>query len=246
MWATEQTGASFVSLAIFSVVCKKAHSMATQYGTLGFVANDSHLNVRRDAGYIGTSGHPSRKEYSGAARPQDEMRRRLKDQDKGGAAPVDPTAVAVPDLMAIPVPPSNVRPSAPNESVLLQRRCEFLEAQDKRHVADIAELRGEAAAQTSSIQAVSAQSMIVSGETMRETPACEVGAGEAFGSRLAPVPPGQRVKLIYPMKREGASVWMRRVLICPRTAQVSHQWVKLFEDGEAQGADDTVYVTHFT
>ena len=175
------------------------------YGTLGFVENDRHANMRRDAGYLGTNGHPSRKELSGARRPEDQARAKL-----NSARPV-----------AEPSPPLGVL----DESSMVKRRCEFLEAQDKRHMAEIAELRAHLSEHREALECLQG-AFVVTAVALAEAPS-RADASGLPGDAVASVAQGTRVKLIYPMHKADGGVWMRRYSICADTAQITTSWLQL-------------------
>ena len=224
------------------------------YGTLGFVENDRHIRVTRDSAYLGTSGHPSRKEYSGARRPEEEVRLRLQQERKERCDTPAPSNVAMPlpsekercdapASMAPDILPRSI-PSAPIEGAMMQRRCEFLEAQDKRHMAEVADLRRELAEARYAMDTLSERTFTVTGEALRTTPSRKDVNG-APGASSGEVHAGERLRLIYPMHRDGDEVWMRRLVVGAKTAAFGMEWVLLFKDGSSRGAPDELHVSHF-
>lgn len=211
------------------------------YGTLGFVDNDRLSGQRRSAAYIGSSGHPSRKEFSGASRPQDEMRRKLREAGST-SAPIMPTSAGAPQIptkVAQPAEPTvNRAPAVPMELSMQLRRTEFLEMQNKQIIADMAEVRGDQ-------NELRNQAFFIWGETMRMAPTRSVTQDGELGSPGKAVQPGQRVRLVYPMRRAEGKVWMRRCVICPYTASITLEWVALFHEGGTSD-EDVNYITHFT
>jgi hypothetical protein len=115
------------------------------FGTLGFVDN-SRGRVTRDATFTGGTGHVSHtKDWSkNVVRPTDRVTQshsgvsRLKNLLPENVGVVG--AVATPETGRGPIP----RPNQSDMSTLslLDRKCLFLEAQDKRRGTELAEVRG--------------------------------------------------------------------------------------------------------
>lgn len=164
------------------------------YGTLGFIAN-GRPGPSRDAAFMGSNGHPARKDMYGAKRPEEAM--------------------------------------ASKSMALLERRCIFLEEQEKRRGAEIADLRAKLA--EAHVETVKATALL---PTMQ--------AAEIEGER-SEVAAGTELCLQYPMKRiragEAAQVWMRRREVDPHLAVVSYSWILIFEEQDAQ--PDKVFVGEF-
>lgn len=134
-----------------------------------------------------------------------------------------------PDAAPSPLGPAH------NTLALLERRCIFLEDQDKRRAAEVADLR----AKLNEAQV----------ETVRGTALCATTQARELEpmAGVAEVPAGTPLQLQYPMKRvrSGATtqVWMRRREVDADLASVSYTWVLLFE--EREGAHDRVLVGNF-
>ena len=135
-----------------------------------------------------------------------------------------------------PEPPgSAMGGAAANTLALLERRCIFLEEQDKRRMAEVADLR--------------ARLNDARVETVRATVLeATVQAREPDAPTSDPVPAGARVQLQYPMKRvragDATQVWMRRREVDPDLGSVEYRWLLLFE--EREGAPDRVLVGEFS
>ena len=186
------------------------------YGTLGYIDN-GRRPVARDSHFMGTNGHPARRDMYGAARRSE--------ASPGLAAPGEGN----------------------NTLALLERRCVFLEEQEKRRGAEVADMRAK-------ISHLHAEAHV---ETVAATvfePTVQTGDVEALerqgasGGATSVVPAGARVHLQYPMKRVrsagGATqVWMRRRQVDPHLAAVSYSWLLLFE--EKEGEPDRLLVGDF-
>ena len=174
------------------------------YGTLGYIGAGDRRAPVRNASFLGTSGHPARKEFYGARRPTDE---------------------------AAPPPGAAIAPS--NTVALLERRCAFLEEQEKRRGAEIADLR----ARLNDSHA----------ETIRGTVMHKTEQVVEMGDKPKAVPVGTSVQLQYPMRRvqvkDATQVWMRRREVDPHVASVSYTWLLLFS--EHVDGSDRVYVGGF-
>ena len=133
------------------------------------------------------------------------------------------------------------RPDSPggpaaNTLALLERRCIFLEEQDKRRMAEVADMR----ARLNDARVETVHATVLS-DTVQ---AREVEPSLQSSER---VPKGERVQLQYPMKRvrtgDATQVWMRRREVDPDLAAVDYRWLLLFE--ERDGAPDRVLVGGF-
>jgi hypothetical protein len=132
-----------------------------------------------------------------------------------------------------PEPPSG---TAANTLALLERRCIFLEEQDKRRMAEVADLR----ARLNDARVETVHATVLS-------PTTQAREVEPSPQSVDRVPEGQRVQLQYPMKRvrsgDVTQVWMRRREVDPDLAAVDYRWILLFE--EREGAPDRVLVGKF-
>lgn len=122
-----------------------------------------------------------------------------------------------------------------NNVALLERRCVFLEEQEKRRGAEIADLRAKLLdAQVENVWA-----------TVREV-TVQASELEPMGVQTE-VAAGREVHLQYPMKRiragEATQVWMRRREVDPHIASVTYSWILLFQ--EQEGQPDRVFVSGF-
>ena len=186
-----------------------------QYGSLGYIDNGRRA-PKREHHSSGTNGNPSRKELTGALRP------------------IDMYSNAVPQTGTLG-----------SHQALLERRCVFLEDQDKRKSAEIADLRArltESAPLTES----------VTGTVLRDTfQVQDTNDAPSPAAAKEGVSKGTKLLLFYPMKRlradDGeAQVWMRHREVCPVLATVSYKWVLIFGEREVDGAAvDSVFVGNF-
>lgn len=125
-----------------------------------------------------------------------------------------------------------------NTLALLERRCLFLEEQDKRRIAEVADLR---------VKLAEAHLETVHAVTLLKT--VQVVDVDAIAtSSTAEVDAGLKVQLQYPMKRVRSAddtyqVWMRRREVDPDLASVTYSWLLLFE--EKEGTPDKVLVGNF-
>ena len=165
---------------------------------------------------MGTNSNPSRKEFSGALRPN--------------------------ELNTSNTYPTPTTGSLGSHQALLERRCVFLEGQDKRKSAEIADLRArlsESAPLTES----------VTGTVLRDT--WQVHDVNDAPATREEVTKGSKVTLFYPMKQvrtsDGESqVWMRRREVCAVLATISYKWVLIFNEREVDGVTaDSVFVGNF-
>lgn len=178
---------------------------ASMYGTLGYIDNGRRA-PHRDPHFLGTNGHPSRKELSGAKRA-DEM-----------FSSVSQTSTA-------------------STNALMERRCVFLEEQDRRRCAEIADLRAKLSELRHGIESIQGTVVVDTVETANIDNRKELGN----------VPAGQELRLFYPMKKidamdGGYEVWMSRRFVCPDLASVTYTWVRIFKEGKD---GDQIYVTDF-
>ena len=221
------------------------------YGSLGYI-DQGRRTVYRDSSFLGTSGHPSRKDMSGARRPVSAS------MPIAYAPPAPSPRVAEPgSAQPTFTPPATPAASAATSAALLERRCVFLEDQDKRRAAEIADLR----ARLAETAAASVRPETVCGTAVERTFAVRAGATDAATAELLRrsshaastpeeevVEAGSVLQLQYPMKRVsvdggGARVFMRRREVHPRLASVQYSWVLLFE--ERPGMPDRVLVSDF-
>ena len=179
------------------------------YGTLGYI-DSGRRPAQRDAGFLGANTNPSRRDMYGAARRVD------------AGAPTVPMASAM----------------GSNTLALLERRCVFLEEQDKRRVAEIADLRAKLA---------ESRPEGVRATVLKPTVQRAVLEGEDAPTADEPVVGGTEVDLQYPMKRvsngRATQIWMRRRIVDPRLATVSYTWILLFQEEDAVA--DEVFVGEF-
>lgn len=127
---------------------------------------------------------------------------------------------------------------ASNNLALLERRCVFLEEQEKRRAAEVADLRAKLA--EAHVETVIATVIATTRQAAEVEPQVSASTTEVVA--------GTEVQLQYPMKRirssEGSTqVWMRRREVDPHVAIVTYSWILLFEEKENQ--PDRVYVSHF-
>lgn len=186
------------------------------FGTLGYIDN-GRRPVARDSHFMGTNGHPARRDMYGAVRRSDAQHGSLSESTEA------------------------------NVTALLQRRCAFLEEQEKRRGAEVADLR----AKVSHLQAEARAETVVATvlePTVQTSNVDALDGREVEGGATSVVPAGLDVTLQYPMKRlrsaAGATqVWMRRRQVDPHLAAVSYSWLLLFE--EKDGEPDRVLVGSF-
>ena len=132
-----------------------------------------------------------------------------------------------------------------NTVALLERRCIFLEEQEKRCAAEIADLRAKLAdARVENVTATVLEPTVQTVDLGEDHAMPTAGSGHEMSTVAA----GTELQLQYPMKRVRAAggatqVWMRRREVDPHIASVSYSWVLLFE--EQDGRPDRVLVGHF-
>ena len=195
------------------------------YGTLGYIDN-SRRPERRDSSFLGSNGHPARKDLLGARRA---------DEIEG---------VMPPQQLAKPI-----AASLPQGPLLMERRCTFLEDQDKRRAAEIADLRARLVALTSERQEeAKQQEEDVTATVLKDTVEAASDPTASSSPATTTVPKGTCVRLRFPMKRvrrgEETQVWMRRRTVCPALGEVTcSTWLLLFSETPDQ--EDSVYVGQF-
>lgn len=173
------------------------------YGSLGYIDSGKRA-PHREAGFLGMNNNPSRKEFTGARRPEDVA------LVNGGS------------------------------NALMERRCVFLEEQDRRHTAEVADLRARLAQTAFAPETVR-------GTTLRKT-LCTADLDATDNREF--VEQGTNLVLCYPMqsRNEGETkqVWMRSRTVDPVLATVEYKWVLLFEEmGAGDDQRDIVYVSNF-
>lgn len=204
------------------------------YGSLGFVDQDRRA-FARDNAYLGASGHPSRKEMTGAVRPQESRQPRSTPTQAYGPATTEPPPAAASAAQQ----PVAALPQRPVETAVMAKRCEFLEAQDKRKSQEISELRTFINSCNEKLTQVSELAYGVTGRVALDAPT----ATEPERADGEPIAAGQTLKLVYPMRRVNGAVWMRYRQVDPKTAQIEWRWVMLFREKPEQ--EDEVFVTDF-
>ena len=182
------------------------------YGSLGFIDN-GRRPPHRQASFLGAPSNPARRDMYGARRYEDTV------AAGGGAGGAGAANVESKTL------------------ALLERRCVYLEEQEKRRGAEVADLR--ARLESAHAESVAATVLAPSIEALEVDPRVQ---------SFTEVPAGTPVQLLYPMKRirstTGASqVWMKRRSVDPALATVTYSWILLFE--EQDGAPDRVLVGDF-
>ena len=201
------------------------------YGSLGYIDNGRRAPTRQNH-FLGTSGNPARKEMNGAYRPEDMA---------GVVATAAPSAVG----------------TLNSSQALMDRRCMFLEEQNRRREAEIAQLRGQ-------LTDVAARSQPpppppppppprAVEERVRGVVVCDTVEVDDVETRTEParVARGTRVTLSYPMREtaDGSTrqIWMKRRRVDPVLASITYTWLRLYE-GVQEGDDvrDVVYVSEFT
>lgn len=216
------------------------------FSSLGFVEND-RLHVQRDNGYIGASNNPSKKEFSNIIQPAQtppsaaaagsNPSHQQQQQQKQRQQKLPPVASkAHPSSMS--PPPALVSP--PDETGILQRRILFLEAQDKRRMSEISELRGQLSdARSGFEERVQVQGTVLLDEGTPYSSSLgeeeEEGSGSGESKISGSLPKGQVVKLYYPMRKSvhDGGVHMRHILVDPQTAALRLVWV-LVQDAEGR------------
>lgn len=191
------------------------------YGSLGFIDGGRRAPFR-DAHFLGTNNNPSRKELSGA-------RRYAEQQHQQASAPSGAAA---------PTPPASITQS----TAIMERRCIYLEDQDRRRASEIAELR----------QRITDMKR----DDAKETPSvpervvgrvCVSTIERDEAGTITPISQGERLQLVYPMRRvkEGAAsqIWMARRNVCPVLGAVTYTQVLLFQEEPDQ--PDKIFVTDF-
>ena len=161
----------------------------------------------RDSHFMGTSGNPARRDMYGAT-----VRRETDARGDGTMASGKTLA-------------------------LLERRCMFLEEQEKRRSAEIADMRARLS-EASQVETVSAS-------VVEDT--VEADDIEPTVKNKRSLAAGVEVQLQYPMRRirsgEATQIWMRRRRVDPDLASVTYTWLMLFE--EQPDRPDRVLVSDF-
>ena len=121
----------------------------------------------------------------------------------------------------------------------MTKRCEFLEAQDKRKSQEISELRTYINTWNERMAQISELAYSVRGTVVVDAPT----AADPQKADGEPLPTGKELHLVYPMKRVSGAVWMRYRSVDPRTAQVEWRWVMLFREHPEN--EDEIFVTDF-
>ena len=197
------------------------------FSSLGFVDQDRR-SFARDNAYIGASGHPSRKEMTGAVRQESK-----------------PPRLAPPTVDELPMAKSAMAASAPQrvtETVVTVKRFEFLEMQDKRKGQELSELRTRLNESIDQSAQFSDLMHSINGTVVADAPTASDPNSEE--SPIVTVAKGTKLYLIFPMRRVGGGVWMRYRTVDPKTAQIEWKWVLIFN--EVPGEADEVYVTDFS
>ena len=211
------------------------------YGTLGFVDNDRR-SLHRDAAYMGQTSHPSRRELNGARRPTEEKREIKSSDEKPAQLPVQmPSPIQSLAQQAIAKPTGAITGNL--GEALVQRRCEYLEAQDKRRLQDILELKSEVLKlqeeMLTTAKTLSQESFSVTGLVANTAPTrADVNGkiGEQIESTLASK---DRILLFYPMIEYEGGVWMRKKKVCSKRASISFDWVCVYKhEGEEVFVND--------
>lgn len=189
------------------------------YGTLGFIDNGRRA-PQRESHFLGMSNNPSRKELSGARRPEQ--------------------MVAAPSQMAPPTAP-------PGAQMLVERRCVYLEEQGRRREAEIAQLRAQLVDVKADLERGEAVHGTVLVDTREAAEpggqTTTVRAGEVL-HLVYPMRETSSVEDGATSRR----VWMQRRVVDPVIASVAYTWVLLFEEVVAADSAcprDTVYVGNF-
>ena len=176
----------------------------TSYSSLGFVENDRmYKSVQRDVLYTGASNNPSKKEYTQSVK----------------APPSAPTTLN-------PPPHSFHTSQPPLEAAVVPKKIAFLEAQDKRRMAEVSEMRG----MITELQRVVDERVSVCATMMESGIPCSPDEDGNPGERQPSqkMEQGEKVKLLFPMKRqEDGSVWMRSLRADRETAVLSLLWVEV-------------------
>lgn len=175
------------------------------FGSLGFVDSGRKYPIR-DPFFVGASPNPSRKDLPNIGK-------------RAPPVPPRPTIGADSD--------PTVRLS---ETQMLQRKVQFLEAQDKRKSAEMAELRKTLVVSDVWVRAV----------TQRDTPSKTGSVPVQEATDANDVPVGTEVNLLYPMHTVDGKTWMRRRAVCPNTATMRWEWLLLYDE-----AGETVFVSDF-
>ena len=121
----------------------------------------------------------------------------------------------------------------------MTKRCEFLEAQDKRKSQEISELRTFINTASERMAQIAELAYSVRGKVVMDAPT----AADPQKVDGEPLSIGKEVHLVYPMKRVSGAVWMRYRSVDAKTAQVDWRWVMLFR--EHPDKEDEIYVTAF-
>ena len=112
------------------------------YGSLGYI-DSGRRAPHRDAYFSGSTGNPAKKELQGARRVEDSIREASKAAVHNPAAAI--TAAEKVHSNNTANAPSTVKITPPLASHVLEKRCVFLEEQNRQCRAEIAELRSSLA-----------------------------------------------------------------------------------------------------
>jgi len=162
-----------------------------------------YKSVQRDVLYTGASNNPSKKEYTHSFKA--------------------PPPSAPPPLQQ--APPSHTS-QPPVEAAVVPKKIAFLEAQDKRRMAEVSEMRG----MITELQRVVDERVSVCATTMESGIPCSPDEDGNPGERQPSqkMEQGAKVKLLFPMKRqEDGSVWMRSLRADRETCMLSLLWVEV-------------------
>ena len=177
------------------------------FANLGYVGSAAQNPGFRDAVFIGSSGHPSKKVHTMA-----------------------PRRVAV----APPVERERVRVSVVSEEGTVLQRCEFLERQAKSHTGNTTDLvaRVDRLDETSELSAqcvvatleVEAASVVVRADESAEEALLRCQQPSEFEWVAART----NVVLAYPMRElHGQEVWMKNKVIDEVTGQLGWRWLQI-------------------
>lgn len=254
------------------------------FGSLGFVDGATSRPLARNPNFMGSSGHPSKKDLRGPVRrqtldipvvepkeapaqpPPPPMAAKPppgsspapppplasakpppvsspgQPQGKGEAAQTPgPRAAPPPQAAAPPQPPGTSQFAGLSERAVAERRWLYLEGADKARAAELADIRRDISGMKTSAAEAAPIPVMLRARVAADAPIAD-GLSAAPGEPTGVVKGGASVQVAYPMLSSGGAVWMRHMQVHPRTAALSWNWIKVFE--ELDGAD-VVYLSDF-
>ena len=194
------------------------------FANLGYVGGGAQFSGLRDSNFVGSSGNPSKK---GHGMPRKRM------DDSSRPPPAFDGA-------------SNAAPLPITEESTLLHRCAFLEAQARRF--QTASMDMDVRLERVDKASVASDAHLVEATVVLEAPYVSVLPTETCEDALARcddtmsidgrMSVGTRIKLAYPMRSHGTSVWMRNKTIDRESGQLAWRWLKVADDAAGRYVSD--------